>query len=74
MYSFYNVWIISQKVISYLKKETVFWGIITNVMKKTYTQNLKTITMFKNIRKEKKTVVSHMINNVALFKIVFTDC
>lgn len=43
-------------------------------MKKTYTQNLKTITMFKNIRKEKKTVVSHMINNVALFKIVFTDC
>lgn len=43
-----------KKVISYLKKETVFWGIITNVMKKTYTQNLKTITMFKNIRKEKK--------------------
>ena len=63
-----------KKVISYLKKETVFWGIITNVMKKTYTQNLKTITMFKNIRKEKKTVVSHMINNVTLFKIVFTDC
>ena len=46
------------------------------MLKKTYSQNLKTIRSLKNIRKEKKkkTVLSHMINNVALFKIVVTDC
>lgn len=49
------------------------------MLKKTYSQNLKTIRMFKTIsnkgkKKKKNPVVSHMINNVALFKIVFTDC
>ena len=64
-----------KKVASYKKKKKaiVFWGIITNVWKDLQPKfgNNKNVPKY---WKGQNIMVIHMINNVPLLKIVFTDC
>lgn len=64
-----------KRVISYLKKGNCVLRNYHKCWKRLTAKTLKQSECSKILeRKKKKPMVSHMINNVALYKIVFTDC